>query len=152
MANENILIKDVELNWARLATPFQNQFGDSNYEMQIVVSADRKEELEAAGLSVKELEDGRVSANVKRKAMKRDGTPNEAPRVVDGQRNAIDARGIGNGSKGNVIVFKFDYTFAGKTGVSASLTAVQVTDLVKYEGGSSVDFDVVETSGETSPF
>ena len=150
---ENVLIKDVEFNWAKLVTPFKNQFGGENYEMQIVTSADRKDELEAAGLKTKELEDGRISANLKRKAMKRDGTANDAPRVVDGQRSPIDGNKIGNGSRGNVIVYKFDYEFAGNTGVSTSLTAVQVTDLVIYEGGSAaVDFDVVEASGETSPF
>lgn len=155
MANENIRIDNVELNWARLATPFKNQFGGENYELQIIVDADRKDELESAGLKTRMLEDGRVSANLKRKAMKASGEANEAPRVVDAQRQPLPAdkvRSIGNGSTGNVIVYKFDYTFGGNSGVSHSLTAVQVTDFVEYSG--SVDFDAVEASeaSEAAPF
>ena len=152
MANENILINDVEMNWAKVVSPFRNQFGGETYEMQIIVVKDREDELKAAGLKTKDTEDGRVSANLKRKATKRDGTANDAPRVVDGQRNPLDGNKIGNGSRGNVIVYKFDYDFAGQSGVSTSLTAIQVTDLVEYSGGQSVDFDVIEESGEASPF
>ena len=123
MANENILINNVELNWAKLATPVTNQFGGSNYELQIVADADRKDELAKVG-TVKELEDGRIAVNLKRKAMKRDGTPMDPVRVVDAQRNAMEARGIGNGSKGNVIVWAYDYTFGGQEGTAYSLTAV----------------------------
>ena len=152
MANENVLIKDVELNWARLASPVTNQFGGTNYELQIVGSKDREEEFAQLG-KVKELEDGRIAVNLKRKAKKADGTDMDPVRVVDGQRNPIEARGsIGNGSKGNVIVWLYDYTFGGQSGRAASLTAVQVTDHVVYDGGSAaVDFDVVE-GGESSPF
>ena len=156
MANENVRIDNVELHWAKLVTPFKNQFGGENYELQIVADADRQGELEAAGLKVKMLEDGRLSANLKRKAMKANGEANGAPRVVDATRQAMSddqARAIGNGSTGNVIVYKFDYDFAGNKGVSTSLTAVQVTDLVEYSG--SVDFDVVEAAeaaGDTAAF
>ena len=37
----------------------------------------------------------------------------------------------------------------GRKGVSFSLTAVQVTELVEYTGGSSVDFDVVGSKAPT---
>ena len=153
MANENIKIKDVELNWARLASPVKNQFGGENYELQIVGSADRMEEFAAVG-KVKELEDGRISVNLKRKAMKADGTPMDPVRVVDANREPLANKGsIGNGSKGNVIVWKYDYTFAGNSGTAASLTAVQVTDHVVYEGSAAaVDFDVVDSKGEAQPF
>ena len=153
MANENVIIKDVEFNWARLASPVKNQFGGENYELQIVGDADRMEEFASVG-KVKEMEDGRISVNLKRKAMKADGTPMEPVRVVDAQRNPLENKGsVGNGSKGNVIVWKYDYTFAGNSGTAASLTAVQVTDHVIYEGSAAkVDFDVVEADGEAQPF
>lgn len=155
MANENVRIDNVELHWAKLVTPFKNQFGGENYELQIVTSKDRKDELEAAGLKVRDTEDGKISANLKRKATKASGEDNGAPRVVNAARETMSAdeiRGIGNGSMGNVIVYKFDYTFGGQEGVSHSLTAVQVTDLVKYEG--AVDFDVVgeAEASESAPF
>ena len=155
MANKNVLINDVEFSWAKLVTPFKNQFGGENYELVITAEADRKAELEAAGLNVKTADDGRIFANLKRKAMKANGEANGAPRVVDATRQPMaNPAQIGNGSKGNVILYVYDYTFGGKEGTSASITAVQVTDLVVFEGGSSVDFDVVEASeaGEASPF
>ena len=153
MANENILIENVEFNWARLATPAKNKFGGENYELQIVASKDRADELSKVG-TVKETEDGRISVNLKRKATKRDGSAMDPVRVVDGQRNPIEAKGsIGNGSKGSVIVYAYDYEFGGQSGRAFSLTAVQVTDLVEYTGGTNtVDFGVVEASGETNPF
>ena len=155
MANENILISDVELNWAKIVTPFKNQFGGENYELQIVVDADRADEI-AAKISKegKPTDDGRVSFNLKRKATKANGEANGAPRCVGADKAPLDGSTIGNGSKGNVIVYVFDYEFGGQSGRSHSLTAVQVTDLKVYEGGAaSVDFDVIEEgTGETSPF
>ena len=153
MANSNVRIDGVELSWPKLVTPFKNQFGGENYELQIIADADRKGELEAAGLKVKDTEDGRVMANLKRKAQKASGEMNEAPRVVNASREAMSAdeiRSIGNGSIGNVIIYKFDYDFGGNQGVSHSLTAVQVTELKKFEG--SVDFDDVSESSEAAPF
>lgn len=151
---QNILVNDLEFNWARLSTAYKNQFGGENYEMQVVAAADRKEELEAIFCKeAKMTEDGRISFNLKRKATKANGEANSKVRVVDAQRNELDASKIGNGSKGNVIVWQYDYEFAGSKGMTTSLTAVQVTDLVVYEGSAgSVDFDVVEASGEKMAF
>ena len=52
-------------------------------------------------------------------------------------------RSIGNGSTGNVIVWQAPYEAVGRKGISSSLTAVQVTNLVGYTAGG-VDFDIVE--------
>ena len=155
MANENIRIDNVELHFPKLATPFKNKFGGENYEVAIIADASRRAELEAASLKVKDYEGGKVIANLKRKATKANGEANEAPRVVDASRQPMTAdqvRSIGNGSTGNVIIYKYDYDFGGNQGTSHSLTAVQVTNLVEYAG--SVDFDVVEAAatGEASPF
>ena len=151
MSNENILITDVEFNYPKLATPFKNQFGGENYEVQIVVAADRADEIaKQISKEGKPTDDGRVAFNLKRKSTRANGEANGAPRVVDGSKNPIDASKIGNGSKGNVIVYTYDYEFGGQSGRSHSLTAVQVTDLVVYEGASTVDFDTV--GGEASPF
>ena len=38
----------------------------------------------------------------------------------------------------------------GRKGVSFSLTAVQVTEMVEYTGGSSVDFDMVADEGSST--
>ena len=60
-------------------------------------------------------------------------------------------RGIGNGSKGNVIVYQMNYEFGGRKGITNILTAVQITDLVEFSGSTSLDFDVVDTpAGDSS--
>ena len=151
MANENVLINDVEINFPKLVTPYKNQFGGENYEMQIVVAADRAKEIsKQISKEGKTLDDGRVSFNLKRKSTRANGEANGAPRVVDGSKAPLDGSKIGNGSKGNVIVYVYDYEFGGQEGRSHSITAVQVTDLVVYERADTVDFDTV--GGEASPF
>ena len=151
MSNENVLINDVEFSYPKLVTPFKNQFGGENYELQIIVDADRAEEIaKQISKQGKPQEDGRVAFNLKRKSTRANGEANGAPRVVDGSKAPLDGSKIGNGSKGNVIVYTYDYEFGGQTGRSHSITAVQVTDLVVYERADDVDFDSVD--GEASPF
>ena len=143
----NFLISDVELNWARLDTPADNPFGGpAAWEVQIATADKAKaDEMKAAGINVKE-KDGQFVANLRRKSVRADGNPMDPVRVVDANKQVMDSsarRKIGNGSKGNVIVWQAPYENMGRKGVSNSLTAVQVVDLQEYSGGSSVDFDVV---------
>ncbi len=141
----NYLISNVELNWARLDTP-TNPFGVEIYELQIATeSTEVADEWASNWLNVKE-RDGKFTVSLKRNAKKRDGSDNGKVRVVDGDKAPLDGM-IGNGSEGNVIVWQYPYENAGRKGVSGSLTAVQVTNHVKYEPG--MDFDVVSSdSGE----
>ena len=140
------LIKNVEINYLK-ADPKEpaSPFGTLQWECQVVVDADRAAELADFG-NVRPLKDDptKVSVNLKRKALKRDGSPNEPVRVVDSSKQPIDnVKQVGNGSKGNVIVYRFEYNTAGRSGISTILTAIQITDLVKYTGGS-VDFDMLD--------
>ena len=61
------------------------------------------------------------------------------PRLVDAKKNPIDVL-VGNGSQIKVLYKEFEWTFAGKSGKSLDLQAVQVLDLVPY----GEDFDVAE--------
>ena len=149
MAKMNNLIKDVEFSWAKLVTPFKNQFGGENFEVTITVAADRAEEVaKMVAKEGKKTEDGRVAFSLKRKAVYQDGRRADAPRVVGADKAPIDGMKIGNGSKGNIIVQTYDYEFAGNAGTSHSIEAVQVTDLVEYNAEPSVDFDSVESAGD----
>ena len=71
--------------------------------------------------------------NLKKKSKKRDGTPVDPVKVVDGQLNDIDPNTMGNGSIGNVRIYQYDYDVGGNTGIASMLMAVQVTKLIKYE-------------------
>ena len=152
MFPRNVIISNVELNWAKLSKPITNQFGATQYELQIATADKAQADKISAdtGLSFKE-KDGKFVMNLKRKAKDSKGADMTPVRVVDVNKAAMDGGSIGNGSKGNVIVWQYEYEFAGRKGVGSSLTAVQVTDLVKYERTSDVDFDAVETAPAAAP-
>ena len=79
------------------------------------------------------------------------GTPkieNNTPvKVVDHNVNPIDATRLGNGSKGNVLVWQRPYEIkeTNKKGISTSLTGVQIIKFVVY--GGAVGFEPVESEG-----
>lgn len=147
----NFLVKDVELNWARLARPV-SPFGTEQYELQIATTNEATaEEWKKEHLNVKS-KDGVFFVALKRKAVRANGETNGAVRVVDAAKTAMDADTIGkigNGSKGNVIVRQYPYEAMGRKGIATQLEAVQVTEMVEYTGSSSVDFDI-EAAGDTS--
>lgn len=149
----NYLIQDVELNYPRLDQPV-NPFGTEQYELQIATTDKAKaQELKDNHLNVKE-KDGVYTVSLKRKARKQNGEDNGKVRVVNSNKEAFeDVRSIGNGSRGNVILFQYPYDTMGRKGVASSLTAVQITDHVVYTPQGSVDFDVIataETPAETN--
>lgn len=139
----NFRMDNVELNWAKLVTPV-SPFGAMQYELQIATDDSAvAAEWKANHLNVKE-KDGKFTVSLKRKAVKADGSDNGAPRVVGADAQPIDASKLGNGSRGNVIVFQYEYNAAGRSGIASSLTAVQVTDFQEYTGSS--DFEPVSVT------
>lgn len=147
------IIRDVTLNYVKVDPDNPTDpFGTLQWECQVVVPASRAEELEGYG-SVKPVKDdpSRVSINLKRKAVRKDGDANDPVALVDGKKQAIDPKiKIGNGSKGNVKVYRREYDVAGRQGISTILTAIQITDLIEYTG--SVDFDVEDSVVDDSEF
>jgi hypothetical protein len=146
----NAIIKDVVLYWVHLGTPV-SPFGTDIYDLQVQVPKKRAKELEGFG-PLKDAVDkegkktGFVSLNLKKKAFKADGSPAAKVRVVDGNKKVIeDVDSIGNGSVGNVIVMQKPYEIKApngkvtKSGISTTLSAVQVTKLVKYESKGALD-------------
>jgi hypothetical protein len=147
------IIRDVVLNYVKVDPENPTDpFGTLQWEAQIVVSADRASELEAYG-TVKPLKDdpSRVSVNLKRKAVKKDGEANDPVQLVDGKKQRIDPKiKIGNGSVGNVKVYQREYDVAGRQGISTIMTAIQITNLIEYTG--SVDFDIDDSEADDSQF
>lgn len=93
-------------------------------------------------------ETGTVSFTAKRNGMKKDGTPNKAPTVIDGQKQPLADLSFWGGSKGTlrawaVAVIDPD----GNGGISLLLDAVQVTEAV-YGGNGLDDFDTVESKAD----
>ena len=148
----NFLISNVELNWARLDDAV-SPFGTPQWELQVATTdAAQAQMLRDNHLNVKE-KDGKFTVSLKRKAIRANGEAMDPVRVVDANKLPMEnRRSIGNGSTGNVIVWQAPYEAVGRKGISSSLTAVQVTNLVEYTAGG-VDFDIVEgaepeTTGE----
>ncbi len=139
----NFKIEGVSLNWARLDSPV-NPFGTEQYELQIATADKAKaEELKSNFFNVKE-KDGMFTVSLKRKAKKADGSDNGKVRVVNSDLSPMEnTKIIGNGSIGNVVVFQYPYSAAGRSGIANSLTAVQVVKLEKYEAAASADFSAV---------
>ena len=110
----------------------------------------RRAELEQFG-KVKEQDDGTVSLNLRKNAVKADGSAARPISVVDEAGDEVAPMSLGNGSTGNVMVMARDYEIKNpktgkvtKSGTSLMLNKVQVIDHVVYEGGNGegfVDFD-----------
>jgi hypothetical protein len=135
------ILRNVTLNYMKVdpAKPV-SPFGTLQWECQIEVTADRAEDISDLG-KMRTLDNGNVAVNLKRKAIKQDGSPNIPVALVDAKKKTIDVfNNIGNGSTGNIKIYRNEYDVAGRQGVSTILSAIQITNLIEYTG--SVDFDI----------
>ncbi len=142
--NRTYRIDNVQLNWAKLDKPV-SPFGTPQWEVQAVIT-DKKlaNALMKEHFNVKE-KDGSFIIPLKRKALKKDGSPNNPPQVVDAKLKPLDPNVIGNGSIGNVMVYQYEYDMMGRQGVGTMLSGVQVTHLEVYNPSES-GFDVIDSS------
>jgi len=138
--NSSTILRNVSFYYAKLDKPV-SPFGTDIYDLQVRFPKERVQEMSAFG-KVREVEGGEFAINITRKAVnsKKQKTP---VKVVDQDKNPIKDL-IGNGSKGNVIVYSYDWEVSGRTGRKSVLIAIQVTNLIKYVPESTVDFDILE--------
>jgi len=150
VTNPNYKIENVELNWAKLDPSNPTEaFGNIQWELQIATDdAALAEDMRNHHLNVKE-KDGKYVVQLKRKATKKDNTPSRPVVVVGADTSPLDPTIIGNGSRGNVVVYQYNYDVGGRKGIGSLLSAVQVVDLVRYNPTASTGFEVV--SGNTTP-
>jgi hypothetical protein len=89
-------------------------------------------------------ETGIIQFTAKRNGMKKDGTANKAPTVIDGQKALLADLNIWGGSKGTVRAWAVAVVDPdGLGGISLLLDAVQVTE-ARYGDGGMDDFDTVQ--------
>ena len=128
--------------WAKVQSP------DTTYVPQwsidMVLEASVAQELEKLGLAVKTDKDGDMIIKVKRNVTAKSGKPNDPPEVVDSAGNPFTSL-IGNGSTVTVSMAIFEWTHAGRTGVTCYLNKVQVVDLVEF-GGDTLSFGSVPSA------
>ena len=124
--------------WASVVEP--NTTYEPVWQVDVTVDEETKQKLESIGLSVKNKGDDRGDFfSCRRKVVKRDGSKRNAPSVIDAKKMPWDSRLIGNGSTVKVKIQPYEYSYAGKAGVTADFMAMQVIDLVPY-GDPSGDF------------
>ena len=141
----NYRIDDVELHYAKLDKPV-SPFGTAQWELMIATDdAAKAEEWKKNHLKVKE-KDGKYVVSLKRKTTKANGDDNGPVRVVNADLSPFNERNsIGNGTKGNVILFQYPWDNMGRTGIATSLTAVQITDFKRFTpSAGGMDFTAVE--------
>jgi hypothetical protein len=93
-------------------------------------------------------ETGMVQFTAKRNGMKKDGTPNKAPTVIDGQKQPLADLSFWGGSKGTVRAWAVAVIDPdGNGGISMLLDAVQVVE-ARYGDGGMDDFDTVESKSD----
>lgn len=146
MSNDNnstvAVIRDLEFYWANVYKPHA-PFGTEIWDIQLRTTDEAKvKECAELGITLKPHTDGYFFGNIKRKTTNAKGESMDPPKVFDAAKEQMD-EAIGNGSKGNIKVFSYDYKVGGRKGRTAMLTAVQVVDLVPYKMTTQeVDFDV----------
>ena len=133
--------------WASITSPNTTFDSDGVWTIDVGnLDAKNKKIAQEDGLNVKNKGDDRGDfVTIKRKVKNKRGDLNKAPEVVDAQKRAMINTLIGNGSEVNVLYSTYDWEFGGKSGVSADLRAVQVTNLIPYNADADADnaFDVV---------
>ena len=131
----NVILKNVTFTWAKLAEAVK-PFGKPVYE--ITVSSDNPhDDLQRFG-RVREDKNGNPCVVLKKRADRADGSMAPKVTVVDADGKDIDPARIGNGSKGHCKVFMRPWEFNGKKGISATLMAIKLTELIEYRPSSGI--------------
>ena len=134
-------------HWASITNPNTTFDSDGVWTIDVGnLDAKNKKIASNDGLIVKNKGDDRGDfVTIKRKVRRKDGNMNTAPDVVDAQKRKIIGTLVGNGSGVNVLYSTYEWEFGGKTGTSADLRAVQVTNMIPYNTDADADeaFDVV---------
>ena len=116
--------------WASVTTP--NTRYEPVYQVNLVVDQDTAEKYRAEGCSIRDMEEGPALV-IKRKVNGPNGMIRQAPKLFDADKKPLDEL-ICNSSKVKIQFNPYDWEYAGKTGKSLDFQAMQVLELVEYEG------------------
>ena len=117
--------------YANVTTP-NRRFEPHKYQIVVLTDEDTADRLEGLGLKQVRTRDGQLkydepAFSFSKQANRKDGTPNDAPKLVDSEGNSIDMS-VGNGSTVRVKIKPYTGTY----GTFAELMAVKVLNLVEY--------------------
>jgi hypothetical protein len=144
------IIRDVTVNYAKVYKPETNQFGNTEFDIQLEFDKSRVKEMAMFG-NPRPLPNGNLAINISRSEKNKKGEVAKI-RVVDIHKQPFD-KPIGNGSTASLLVSTYDAPMAktlANPGRKTILFAVQIINHVEYTPESDVDFDVVELTFSTS--
>ena len=122
--------------WASIKTP--NTTFEPMYTINLVVDQDTADDFAGRGHTVKQMDEGPALV-IKRKVNGPNGMVRNAPRLIDQNKQDINLA-VGNGSQVRVQCSEYEWEYAGKSGKSLDLQAVQVIELVEYKAEDGSEF------------
>jgi len=114
--------------WSNITTP--NTKFEPVYSTNLVVADDVAAKFKADGYSVKEMDEGQALV-IKRKVAKKGGGTNPAPKLIDQDKQPLDAQ-VGNGSRVRVQYRPWETTNSYGNFKGLDLQGMQVLELVEY--------------------
>ena len=143
------VLRNVRCRWASIVEP--NTKFDPRWEIEAELDSEQAAFFADKGCRIKE-DDGVSLLRFKRNVggKRKDGTTYQLdpPTVVDAAKQPLTGQ-VGNGSLVNIAYELNNWTVAGNSGVSARLNAVQVLELVEFNGGGG-GVSEFEDEGTTS--
>jgi len=130
--------------WASVTTP--NTTFEPVYSVNLVVDDATAEDFQSRGFTIKQMDEGPAIV-IKRKVNGPNGMIRQAPRLVDSQKNQLDAR-VGNGSNVRVQYKEWSSEWKGTTFKGLDFQAMQVIDLVEVGSPDGSEFDAVDSGME----
>jgi hypothetical protein len=143
-----MLLNNVELMWCKVGSNAGTKYGSEEKEWSVdcICSDKQSKDWVKSEHATKErtTEDGKKFIKLTKNCIKRDGNPAQSIKVIDKHGTDVDPLTVGNGSKANVQYTTFEWEMAGRSGVKAILTALQITDLIEYSGHGVSEFEIEE--------
>ena len=130
--------------WASIKTP--NTTFTPEYQITLIVDDNVASDFSSRGHRVKDTDDGRAII-LKRKVARKDGTPNNVPKLIDANKEPLDVA-VGNGSKVRVQYREWETSNNFGDFKGLDLQAVQVIDLVEYTAADGNELDSLDDGDE----
>ena len=130
--------------WASIKTP--NTTFTPEYQITLIVDDNVASDFSSRGHRVKDTDDGRAII-IKRKVARKDGTPNNVPKLIDANKEPLDVA-VGNGSKVRVQYREWETSNNFGDFKGLDLQAVQVIDLVEYTAADGNELDSLDDGDE----
>ena len=141
-----MLLNNVELMWCKVGDNAGTKYGSEEKEWSVdcICTPEQSKKWVKDKHATKERtnDDGKNFIKLTKNCVKRDGNSAQTIKVIDKHGKDVDPLIVGNGSKANVQYTTFEWDMAGRSGIKAILTALQITDLVEYSGNGTTEFDI----------